>query len=56
MKTIVLDSEGRIMLKQFEGLIDISSVAYYSIKKNKDKSLTLKFYDKKRKLVKPNGK
>ena len=53
-KIIKLDSKGRFPLTELEGLIDIAKIESYSLKLNKDKTLTLKFYDKKRKLVRPN--
>jgi len=55
-KIISLDGWGRISLYEFIDLIDIDKVEFYSIKLNKNKTLTLKFYDKKRKLLKLYGK
>lgn len=54
-KIIKLDSKGRFPLQELEGFIDITKVDSYSVKLNKDKTLTLKFYDKKKKLVKINA-
>ena len=53
-KTIKLDSKGRFSLKDIEDLIDTTKIEFYAVKLKKDKTIVLKFYDKKRKLVKPN--
>lgn len=54
-KTIKLDSKGRFPLKDLEGLVDIDRVEFYTVKYNKNNTITLKLYDKKRKLIKPNA-
>jgi hypothetical protein len=53
-KTITVDKDGIICLYSFRDFIDTSKVEFYELKLNKDKTLTLKFYDKNKKLVKPN--
>jgi hypothetical protein len=54
-KIIKVDEYGRVPLENFSDLVDIDKVEYYSIKIKKDKSLSLKFYDKKKRVVKPNA-
>lgn len=54
MKTVTVEEGGFIPLEAFSDMIDTSKVEYYSLKANKDQTLTVKFYDKKKKLVKPN--
>lgn len=55
-KTVKVDDYGRIDLEVFRCFVDIDKVEFYQLKLNKDKSLILKLYDKKKKLVKPNVK
>ena len=55
-KTIGINAFGFIDLYEFEDFVDIDMVHYYKFKVNKDKTLTLKFYDKKKKLIKPSKK
>ena len=56
-KTVIrLNEQGKFPLSSVSGFVDILKVKYYSIKNNKDGTLTLKLYDKNRKLVKPNVK
>ncbi len=50
------DRYGRIALSHFLELIDIRKIKKYSIRQNKDKTITIKFYDKQDKLVKPYAK
>ncbi len=60
MKTpniVKVDKNGRLKLTAFKDLLDISEVSFYKIKEHKVKpgetpSLTIKFYDKNRKLIK----
>lgn len=52
-KTINVDKDGFIFLSSFREWLDTSQVEFYSYKLNKDKTITLKFYNKKKKLVKP---
>ncbi len=54
-KTVHVDEQGGIPLESFSFFIDTTKVYKYQFKKNKDGTLTLKFYDKKGKLVKPYG-
>ncbi|HEY5234664.1 MAG TPA: hypothetical protein VIJ14_00680 [Rhabdochlamydiaceae bacterium] len=52
-KTIVkTDEDGCLSLDSFRDIVDIEKVKYYTLKA-KDGALFLKFYDKKKKLVKP---
>lgn len=58
--SIKVSKSGHVSLDTFKDFLDISKVIYYSLK-HKDGNLTLKFYDKNKKLVKPykeneNGK
>jgi len=57
---ITVAKTGLVPVNKFKNLIDISKVTYYSLKE-KDGNITLKFYDKNHKLIKPykdikNGK
>jgi hypothetical protein len=53
--TIVVNKDGYIPLEYFKEMLDISKVAWYAIKVRKDESLVIKFYDKRRKLIKIKG-
>ena len=53
MSTIVTtDKDGCLPLESFKDILDIKKVAYYTLKA-KDSTLILKFYDKKKKVIKP---
>jgi hypothetical protein len=52
-KIIVVDDGGFVDIDQFKEYLDVEKIYYYVVKLNKDKTITLKFYDKKKKLVKP---
>ena len=52
---ITVQEDGFVDLEEFKNVIDTSKVVFYSIKLKKDNTLLLKFYDKKKKLVKPYG-
>ena len=52
-KIITVDKDGIVLLSCFRDWLDISKVEFYNMKINKDKTITVKFYDKKKKLVKP---
>lgn len=52
-KTIRVDSDGTVLLSHFINMIDISKIKYYRFIPNKDGTLTIKFYDKSKRLVKP---
>ena len=52
-KTIKTDENGLILLKDLEDMVDMAKVKYYRVVQNKDSTITLKLYDKKKKLVKP---
>lgn len=41
------------MLSAFRDLVNTAKVEFYTLKINKDKTLTIKFYDKGKKLIKP---
>lgn len=47
------DSQGKIHLYDFVNFLDVHSVKFYCVKPNKDGTISIKFYDKNRKLVKP---
>lgn len=52
-KTIKVDKNGMVLLNDFSKLLDIDKVKFYSLTVNKDRTLKLKFYDNKKKLVRP---
>lgn len=52
-KIIKVDRDGGVALNYFVDLLDVDRVKFYNVKLNKDKTLTVKFYDKNKKLVKP---
>lgn len=52
-KKITVSPAGYIYLSDFDNMLDIDKVVFYRFKVNKDKTLTLKFYDKKKRLIKP---
>jgi hypothetical protein len=54
-KTIKVDEFGHVFLWDLRDLLDVRKIVYYSLKVNKNKTLSLKFYDKKKKLVRPYG-
>lgn len=52
--TIVKVSDGgAVNLQDFKDFVDVGRVVYYSLKHKKDGKLIVKFYDKKRRLVRP---
>ena len=53
-KTIktTIEGDGFIPLDVFRSFVDVDSVHYYRLKVNKDKTITLKFYDKNKRLIK----
>jgi hypothetical protein len=53
MAKTVFCRDGYIDLYVLKDQINISKIAYYNLKVNKDKTLTIKFYDDNKKLVKP---
>lgn len=54
-KIVTVDKLGRLDLEDFRELVNVDRIEFYSLKVKKDKTLILKFYDKKKRLVKPNG-
>jgi len=52
-KKVTVKPGGYLYLTDFADLVDVSKVVFYRFKENKDKTLTLKFYDKKKKVIKP---
>jgi hypothetical protein len=52
-KSIKVDKDGMVMLSAFYDWLDISKVKFYNVKFNKDGTITIKFYNSKKKLVKP---
>lgn len=55
-KSIIIDSDGFVLLSEFEDILDIRKVHKYSVRKKKDGSLILTFYDKSGKKVLPHVK
>lgn len=55
-KTIKVDEFGYIELSSLKEYVDINKVEFYKMKVKKDKSIHIKFYDGKKKLVKPYGR
>ena len=53
-KTITVKDGGYLLVEDFKDFIDVDKIAYYALKHNKDGTLTIKFYDKKKKLIKVN--
>lgn len=57
MSNIITVREGGfVYLSDFKDLLDVGKVVSYNIKPHKDGTISIKFYDKKGKLVKPNAK
>ena len=54
-KTVKVDNNGVVLLSAFSEWVDVKRVKFYSLRVNKDKSLTLKFFDRNRKQLKPMG-
>lgn len=52
-KIITIDKEGFVYIEEFRNIVDIDKVVFYSLKGKKDGTIHLKFYDKKKKLVRP---
>jgi hypothetical protein len=50
---ITVDKDGTIPLWHFADLIDTDKVVYYKFKARKDGTLTIKFYDRNKRLIKP---
>ncbi len=46
---------GFVPLKEFSDVVDIDKITTYSLKVNKDNSITLKFFDLQDKSVRPYG-
>lgn len=53
-KTITVQAGGFVNIEDFKEFIDINKIAYYEFKLGTNKTITLKFYDKKKKLIRPN--
>lgn len=53
---ITLDINGCVPISAFNQIVDVQKVAHYSLKMNKNGTLTLKFYDSNGKLVRPYAK
>ena len=53
-KIIKVRRGGFVSLKEFSDFFDISKIVTYTIKVNKDKSVSIKFYDSEKKLVRSN--
>jgi hypothetical protein len=52
MVTVTIGKNGFIPLDTFSEFIDVTKVKFYDLKVNKDKTLTVKFYDKNKKKLK----
>lgn len=53
-KTIKTDENGSFSLEDLIDLVDINKVKYYTVKHNKKENcITLKLYDKNKKLIRP---
>jgi len=52
---IKVDQFGILELSQLSAMLDIEKVAFYSFRKNKNKTITLRLYDSKRKLIRHYG-
>jgi hypothetical protein len=51
---IIASKDGFVYLKDFDKVLDTSKAVYYSLKHNKkDGTIKLKFYDSKKKVIKP---
>lgn len=50
---VTVPKSGILDIKLFDKMLDISQIVYYSFKENRDGTLHLKFYDNKRKVIKP---
>jgi hypothetical protein len=51
-KIVTADKNGMILLKDFTEFLDMSKVKFYSLKINKDKAISIKFYDNEKKVIK----
>ena len=54
--TITLKENGFVNIEDFRGFLDVDKVKFYKLKHNEDGTIIIRFYDKKRRLVKPYGK
>jgi hypothetical protein len=52
-KTIKVGKDGRVEMSNFKDILNIEQVVYYEVTPNKDETITLRFFDKNKKLVKP---
>lgn len=50
---VPVDDRGGIAIESFDKLIDTDKIVYYELKPKKDGCLIVKFYDAKKKLIKP---
>ena len=55
MTNIKVHKGGFVHIDDFRDILDINKISYYTLRVNKDKTLSLKFYDKREKLIKPYG-
>lgn len=55
MLSLHISADGYIDLESLQKFIDIRKVEFYSVRE-KNGRLILKFYDKKRKIIKPSKK
>lgn len=54
-KNIKVTEDGFLLLQDFAEFLDLSKVAYYSMSRYEMGALKIKFYDKKKKLIKPKA-
>jgi hypothetical protein len=52
-KIITVGKDGFVYIEDFRDIVNIDIIAFYRLKTKKDGSVVLKFYDKKKKLVRP---
>ena len=53
-KTINVSTDGFLLIEDFSEWLDVAVVEFYSMHINDDSSITVKFYDKSKKLIKPH--
>jgi hypothetical protein len=51
--TINVDKDGYVSIWDFSPWIDVTKVTYYKLKLTKNGKIIVKFYDKKKRLVRP---
>lgn len=51
-----LNGNTYLLMEDFRDIINIKQVKYYQVKTKDDNSFTVQFYDKNKKLMRPNVK